>query len=63
MNIADVAGALLVVRWRHAEVAAVIPARVESDDFMTGSLEKRDDHSAEIAAISRNKNTHWPPAK
>jgi hypothetical protein len=29
---------------------------------VTGPLQERDHHGAEIAAVARNENTHWPPA-
>jgi hypothetical protein len=62
-NVADVASVLLVRRRLWLEIAAVIPARVKPDDIVTGLPQERDDHRAEIAAVARHENTHWPPAR
>ena len=41
-----------------AEVAAVVPADIEADDLVPGSLYEGNEHRADVAAVAIHQNSH-----
>ncbi len=58
VDVADVAGPLLVVGRLGAEVAPVVPADVETDDLVTGGLYERDEDRPDVTAVTVYQNSH-----
>ena len=58
LDVADVHRSLLVALRLRAEVAAVVPADVETDDLVPGLLQERHQHGADVAAISVDQYLH-----
>lgn len=58
LDFAQIAPADVVVRFRRAEAAGLEEAGVEPDDLVTGLLEERYQHGADVTVMSGDENAH-----